>query len=465
MTRAASVRRRNRSGCNGRPSISNRSGSDRAAEGSRQQRALVKVGELDGSFAIPRHKTIWRLTSGPAGRSWPVPRATVGAFVSRAASTCAAAHNRIVEEPTVSKVRSWVGVDVHAASVVACCVDAESGELSVCRLGGETAGVVAFCAGLPAPVRVAYEAGPTGFGLARALLAAGIGCVVAAPGKIERAAQDRVKTDRRDAERLVRLLMIGALHAVRVPTPEEEALRDLVRAREDLRGDLMRARHRLSKFLLRHDVRFEDTTSRWGQRHRQWLGGLELGEPGAQLTLGEYVGSIDQLQIRRDTLEAAIEELVPSSPWAQTVARLRCLRGVDTLTAVGLCAEVGTFERFEHPRQLMSYLGLVPSEHSSGQTRRQGAITRSGSQHARRLLVEAAWHYRRVPRLGTRLQRRQHNQEPAVIAIAWKAQQRLHRIWRRLEHKRGKRKTIIAVAVARQLAGFCWAIATHREHT
>jgi transposase len=338
-------------------------------------------------------------------------------------------------------------------------------EVSVYRLSGDTGEVVPFCAGLPAPTRVAYEAGPTGFGLARALDAVGIGCVIAAPGKIERPAQDRVKTDRRDAERLVRLLMIGALYAVRVPTLEEEALRDLVRAREDLRGDLMRARHRLSKFLLRHDVRFQDTASRWGRRHRQWLGGVRVTAPGGQLTLADYIGSIDQLQIRRDTLEAAIAELIDSSPWAQTVARLRCLRGIDTLTAAGLCAEVGDFERFQQPRQLMSYLGLVPSEHSSGQTRRQGQITRSGSQHARRLLVEAAWHYRRAPRLGAKLERRQHDQDPAVIAIAWKAQQRLHRVWRRLEHTRGKRKTIIATAVARQLAGFCWALATHHDHS
>jgi transposase len=164
----------------------------------------------------------------------------------------------------VTKVRIWVGLDVHAAKVAACVVDAESGEMTVHRLPGETAKVVEFCAALPGPTRVAYEAGPTGFGLARALMAAGIGCVVAAPGKIERPARDRVKTDRRDAERLVRLLMIGGPVAVRVPGDEEEALRDLVRAREDVRGDLMRARHRLGKMLLRHDVRFEDTTSRWG---------------------------------------------------------------------------------------------------------------------------------------------------------------------------------------------------------
>ena len=149
---------------------------------------------------------------------------------------------------------------------------------------------------------------------------------------------------------------------------------------------------------------------------------------------------------------------VPLSPWAQSVARLRCLRGIDTLSAVGLCAEIGDFARFESPAQLMSYLGLVPSEHSSGQARRQGAITKTGSRHARRLLVEAAWHYRRPPRKGTALQRRQQDQPALALAISWKAQQRLHHIWRRLDTQRGKRKTLVAVAVARHLAGFCWAI-------
>jgi transposase len=348
-------------------------------------------------------------------------------------------------------------LDVHAAKVVACVVDAESGEMTVHRLSAETAKVVEFCAALEGPARVAYEAGPTGFGLARALGAAGIGCVVAAPGKIERPAQDRVKTDVRDAERLVRLLMIDALCAVRVPTGEEEALRDLVRAREDLRGDLMRARHRLSKLLLRHDIRFEDTTSRWGRRHREWLAKVKLGEHGAQLTMCDYIGAIDALDVRRQTLETTIGELVPGSPWAQDVARLRCLRGIDTLSAVGLCAEIGDFRRFERPSQLMSYVGLVPSEASTGDKRRQGPITRSGSQHARRLLVEAAWHYRRPPRLGATIERRQQGQPAVAIAIAWKAQQRLHRMWRRFD-QRNKRRTIAVVAIARQLAGFCWAI-------
>ena len=359
----------------------------------------------------------------------------------------------------MAKVCSWAGLDVHAAKVVAVTVDGESGELSAHRLSGETAEVVAFCAGLPAPVKAAYEAGPTGFGLARALDAAGVACVVAAPGKIDRPASDRVKTDRRDAERLVRLLMVGGLHAVRVPSSEEEALRDLVRAREDVRGDLMRARHRMGKLLLRHDVRYDGAGDNWTVRHRDWLGKVDLGDRGAQVTLLDYLGAIDALVVRRAALEAVIAELVGGSPWAQTVARLRCLRGIDTLTAAGLCAEIGHFDRFRHPAQVMSYLGVTPSERSSGERRRQGPITKSGSQHARRLLVEAAWHYRRPPRVAGSLARRQRDGEPEVIAISWKAQRRLHHVWSRME-QRNKRRTIIAVAAARELAGFCWAVAT-----
>lgn len=212
--------------------------------------------------------------------------------------------------------------------------------------------------------------------------------------------------------------MIDGLVAVRVPTSGEEALRDLVRAREDLRGDLMRARHRMGKLLLRHDVRYDGTGDNWTARHRAWLSTVDLGRHGAQLTLLDYLGAIDALVVRRDTLERAITELVNDSPWAVTVARLRCLRGIDTLTAVGLCAEIGDFARFAKASSLSNYLGLVPSEKTTGQQRRQGAITKSGSRHARRLLVEAAWHYRRPPALGAPLKRRQRDQDPHVIAIA-----------------------------------------------
>jgi transposase len=363
-----------------------------------------------------------------------------------------------MEVPTMAQIRTWAGLDVHAAKVLAASVDSVSGELSFQRLPGATSAVVGFCQSLPAPVKVTYEAGPTGFGLARELTNAGIGCVIAAPGKIPRAPQDRVKTDRRDAERLVRLLMAGELSAVRVPARTEEALRDLVRAREDLRGDLMRARHRVSKLLLRHDVRFEGKN--WTEAHHQWLLRVALSEPVAQAVLEDGIGSIDALVVRRGALERQMTALVPDSPWAKEIARLRCLRGIDTLTALGLCAEIGDFHRFRRPAQLMSYLGLVPSENTSGEKRRQGSITKSGSQHARRLLVEAAWHYRRRAAVGRELARRQAGQSQHVTAISWQAQRRLHHTWQRLDHERGKRRTIVAVAVARELVGFCWAVST-----
>jgi transposase len=358
----------------------------------------------------------------------------------------------------VAQVRSWAGFDVHAAKVVAATVDGRSGELRFARLPGATSAVIEFCRALSAPVKVAYEAGPTGFGLARELAAVGVECVIAAPGKIARAPQDRVKTDRRDAERLVRLLMAGELHPVRVPSRSEEALRDLVRAREDLRGDLMRARHRVGKLLLRHDLRFDGNN--WTQAHRDWLAGVRLAEPVAQAVLEDGLGAIDALLVRRDSLERQMTALVADSPWAIEVERLRSLRGIDTLSALGLCAEVGDVHRFRRPGQLMSYLGLVPSENSTGDKRRLGSITKSGSRHARRLLVEAAWHYRRSPRVGRELARRQDGQPQHVTAISWQAQRRLHRTWQRLDGERGKRRALVAVAVARELAGFCWAVTT-----
>jgi transposase len=290
-----------------------------------------------------------------------------------------------------------------------------------------------------------YEAGPTGYVLARELVTRRVECVVAAPSKIPRASGDRVKTDRRDAELLARLLMAGKLHPVRVPGDEEEALRDLVRAR-----------HRLSKLLLRHGIRFEDGAA-WTERHYRWLATVVLPWPVAQATLLDARGHIDALVHRRDALEREILAMLPASPWATQIGRLRCLRGIDTLTAVGLCSEIGDFERFARAEQLMSYVGLVPCESTTGQQRRLGSITKTGSGHARRLLVEAAWHYRGRPHIARALSDRQQLQPPQAIAVAWSAQRRLHRTWTRLED-RAKRRTIVAVAVARELAGFCWAI-------
>ena len=356
----------------------------------------------------------------------------------------------------MAKARSLVGLDVHAAKIVVAVLDGESGELAHFRMSGDGGAAAGFCAGLPGPVRATYEAGPTGYGLARELARRGVECVVAAPSKIPRAAGDRVKTDRRDAEHLVRLLLAGKLQAVRVPGGEEEALRDLVRAREAVRVDLLRCRHRLSKLLLRHGVRFEDGRA-WTERHRRWLAQIVLAWPAAQSTLLDAIGAINALEHRREQLEREIVWRLDRSPWAPDAARLRCLRGVDTLTAVGLCAEVGDFARFAKAGQLMHYLGLTPSEHTTGQQRRLGAITKTGSAHARRLLVEAAWHYRKRPTISQALATRQTDQPPEAIAIAWSAQRRLHRVWERME-QRGKRRTLIAIAVARELAGFCWAI-------
>jgi transposase len=228
-----------------------------------------------------------------------------------------------------------------------------------------------------------------------------------------------------------------------------------------VRMDLMRCRHRLTKLLLRRGVRF-DAGRAWTERHRAWLAGVDLGHSAAQATLLDAIGAVDALVHRRDQLERAIVARLDASPWATEVARLRCLRGIDTLTAAGLCAEIGDFERFARAEQLMNYVGLVPSEDTTGEQRRLGAITKTGSGHARRPLVEAAWHYRKRPAIGKALQDRQDGQPAHAIAIAWSAQQRLHRTWQRLE-QRAKRRTIIAVAAARELAGFAWAITTRTE--
>lgn len=359
----------------------------------------------------------------------------------------------------MAQARTFVGLDVHVGGTVAAVIDLGSGELSRRRLSGRASEVCEFVAGLEGPVRATYEAGPTGFALARLLEAAGVDCLVCAPGLIPRGPSDRVKTDQRDAERLARLLIAGELARVTVPTVEAESLRDLVRAREDLRGDLMTARHRLSKLLLRHDVRFDGPERNWTQAHLRWLSTVRFAQPGSQAAFDDYRGAVEALIVRRGELEREIAEQLPVSPWAQTARRLMCMRGIDTLTAAGLCAEIGDFTRFDHPSRLMSYLGVVPSENSSGTRRRQGSITKSGSRHARRLLVEAAWHYRQPPRISEPLRRRQAGASAETIALSWKTQRRLHRLWQRME-ARNKRRTIIAVAAARELSGFCWAVAT-----
>jgi transposase len=352
--------------------------------------------------------------------------------------------------------RTSVGLDVHARSVVAGVLDSATGQMWSQRLPAATPAVVSWVGSLPGPVAVAYAAGPTGFGLARALIAAGMRGVVVAPSKLERPPGDRVKTDRRDAERLARLLHIGELPQVRVPTEAEEAARDLVRAREDARSDLMRARHRLSKLLLRHGLVWQ--AAAWTQAHAQWLGTLRFGQqPSLGVAFDEAYGAVLAVQARRDRLDSAIAELAATPPWAPLVGRLGCLRGVGVLTALGLAVEVGDWQRFTGAT-IGAYLGLVPTEHSSGLQRLQGSITKTGNSHARRLLVEGAWHHRKPYRPSRELQRRQAGQPAAVRERAERGNHRLYQRWCWLD-ARGKRSTISVVAVARELAGWCWSLA------
>jgi transposase len=281
---------------------------------------------------------------------------------------------------------------------------------------------------------------------------------VIAPGSIPKGPGDRVKTDRRDALRLVRLLAAGELRFAFIPTVADEAFRDLIRCIEDLRGDLMRSRHRLSKFLLRRGYRYSDGHA-WTAKHAKWLRTLAF-DGCAQATFADYCASVELLAGRRATLVATLEDTVPGCSHAETVARLRCFRGIETLTSAGLCAEVGGFDRFPRPSMLSGFLGIVPSERTSDQKRRQGSITKAGSPHARRLLVEAAQHYRKAPAITQTLARRQAGQDPRVVAIAWRAQRRLHQRWTHLHYERRKPAGVAAIAVARELAAFLWEAAT-----
>lgn len=348
----------------------------------------------------------------------------------------------------------WVGLDVHASQTTATVLCQDTGELIRRRIPGGSSEALAFLASIDGRVRAVYEAGPTGMGLARSAAAAGIDLRVCAPGLIPRKPTDRIKTDKRDSENLARQLAAGGLSFVRVPSTEEEALRDLVRAREDVRCDLSRARHRLGKFLLRRDLRYP--AANWTQKHLHWISQLRFEERASEVVCAEYLHAVSALLGRREHLEATITELLPASPFAETAARFRCFRGVDTLTAIGLCAEVGDFKRFEKPAKLSAYLGMVPSEQTSDSKRRQGAITKAGSAHARRLLIEAAWHYRGPPNVGETLRRRQRGVDPRVVEVAWRCQRRLWAIKQRLRNERRKPPTVVNVACARELACFLW---------
>ena len=309
------------------------------------------------------------------------------------------------------------------------------------------------------PVTCCYEAGPCGFELHRALTAHRMPCEVIAPALIPRRAGDRIKTDRRDAGQLAVLYRAGALTAIHIPSDHEEAARDLLRCREDIRADLLRARHRLSKFLLRHGRRFTATKKAWSKRHDAWLRAQTWPLPALDQTHRAYLRAVDEVLARLRDVETQLRELLDLEPLRPRVQRLRCFRGIDDLTALTIAAELGDARRFATAPSTMAFVGLVPSEHSSGAKRVQGGITKTGNAHLRRVLVESAWHYRHHPFVSATLRARQRGAPAEVIARAWTAQQRLHRRYQRLA-ARGKPKQHIVTAIARELSGFLWAALT-----
>lgn len=353
---------------------------------------------------------------------------------------------------------TWIGLDVHKATT----------NFAILRPGDETlleGQIVTETTKIErllkkhadgTSIRCCYEAGPCGYELKRRLEAAGIACEVVAPSLIPSKPGERIKTDRRDAAKLVRLLRAGDLTAIRVPSEAEEAVRDLCRCREDAKEDLTRARHRLSKMLLRRGRTYRDGKA-WTKRHWDWIRGQRFDDVNAQACLDSYVVSVEQTMERIKGLDAEIERVTESEAWRAPVGRLSAFRGISKAGALVLASEIGDFRRFGHPKALSGFVGLVPSEFSSGRQRRQGSITKTGNAHVRRVLVEAAWHYRHRPGMGRALQARLKDQPEGARQLAWKAQERLHRRFSRLV-SRGKRSTVATVAVARELA--CGSVST-----
>lgn len=353
--------------------------------------------------------------------------------------------------------RTSVGLDVHARSIAAAGIDTATGELFKTTLAPEPGVVINWVRGLPGPAAVTYEAGPTGFGLARALRGAGLRCELAAPSRLVRPAGDRVKTDAKDALLLARLLRMDEIVSVTVPTVDQEAARDLVRAREDVRGDLMRLRHRVSKLLLRHGHVYYGGPA-WSARHNVWLRSIRFDQPG---TRAAYEADLEAVQLtlaRRTRLDDAIAVLAASSEFTATVRKLCCLRGISTLTGFALAVELGDWDRF-NGASIGAFLGLVPSEHTSGDSRRQSGITKAGNSHVRRLLVESAWHHKPRYTVGKTLQARWEQAPAAARVRAHAGNQRLHHRWN-VYSQRKKKHTVATTAIARELAGWCWSLAT-----
>jgi transposase len=361
----------------------------------------------------------------------------------------------------------FVGLDVHAETIAVAVaeVNGEVRSLGIIPNRPESVRRLIGKLGRPASLRVCYEAGPTGYVLYWQLSELGVACEVVAPTLVPVKAGDRVKTDRRDATKLAKCYRAGDLTPVWVPDRAHEALRDLVRARLAARRDQLRARHRLSKFLLRHGRRPPEAVGAWTLKHLEWIRSKVRFEESAQAaTLLDYLHEVEHMTARITRLEQAIDTTLPALPATMraVIDGLQSLRGVAKVSAVTLIAELGQLSRFAHPRQLMGYAGIVSREHSSGERIRRGAISKTGNAHLRRIVVEAAWSYRHRPAVGAILAARQKNAPAAVTAVAWKAQHRLHARYVRLMG-RGKSKQQTVTAVGRELLGFIWAIGVEIE--
>lgn len=362
----------------------------------------------------------------------------------------------------MSKFSKYVGMDTHKDTIAVAIAEGEGGKA---RYYGEIANTPEALAALVKKLSpqgevlsFCYEAGPCGYGIYRQLTGLGQVCQVVAPSLIPTKAGDRVKTDRRDGEALARLHRAGELTPVWVPDQEQEAMRDLTRAREDMKAMERQARQRLGGFLLRHGKVYTAGKSKWTQAHFRWLESVTFEIAVQQVVFQEYIDTIKQAQGRVAGLEEEMRKALATWQLAPVVHALMALRGVKLITAMTVLAELGDISRFDSPRQLMAYLGLVPSEYSSGKTRRRGGITKTGNGHVRRVLVEAGWCYRFAARKSAYLQRHAKKTSETVQAIAWKAQKRLCARYRHLVAK-GKLKVQVCTAVARELAGFIWAIA------
>src|SRR2546425_9738185 len=356
----------------------------------------------------------------------------------------------------------FIGLDVHKETIAVAYVaeEREAEVVSLGPIGTRQCDVDKLIRKLQAKgktLHFVYEAGPCGYWLYRYLTKKTLKCWVVAPSQIPKKAGDRVKTDRRDAMQLARLLRSGDLTPVYIPSVEDEAIRDVVRAREDALKDLKAAKVRLKAFLLRQDIRYEGRAT-WGPAHLRWLANVVCPTPAQQIVFQEYVRAVSEQTVRLQRLEAELPALVQSWRWAPVVDAMQALRGVQVIAAVTLIAELGDLTRFDHPRQLMSYLGLVPSEHSSGERRRQGGITKTGNSHARRVLVEGAWAYRYPAKVSRHLQLRLEHVPKTIQDISWKAQVRLCKRYRRLV-ARGENVKQGVVGIAREMGGFVWGIA------